>query len=103
MELAKAPREFLRVIERALRQAGVLDERMAQGFRGRTQREDPHLDAAAAQLSQLAYDEGLGDLWKHAEHVGHPAWRHRSTAVGLPSERASSTTRAAFWSQVYRA
>ena len=102
LELSKAPREFLRIIERTLRQAGVLDERVAQGFRGRSQREDPHLDATAAQVSELARDEGLGDLWEHAEHVGHPAWRHRSTPVGLPSERASSTTRAALWSQVYR-
>src|SRR5207247_10541802 len=53
-------------------------------------------------LGQLARDERLRDLWEDADQVGHPEGRHACSPRVRTSERARSTTRSAFWSQVYR-
>src|SRR3989454_5288835 len=101
-ELAEGDWNLAQVVHRLFIQAGPSDELMAQLLRRPPQRQDAHLHPAPAHLGQLIRDKRLRDFWKYAEHVGHPKGRHASALRAGASERARSTTRSAFWSQVYR-
>src|SRR5712691_104888 len=101
-ELSQDDRKLPRVVHRPLVQAGPSDDFMAQILRRPSQGQYAHLHAALAHLGQLARDERLRALWEDADQVGHPEGRHASAPRVRTSERARSTTRSAFWSQVYR-
>src|SRR5439155_23038693 len=101
-ELPQDDRKRWRVVPRPRVRAGPSDDFMAQILRRPSQGQYAHLHAALAHLGQLARDERLRDVWEDADQVGHPEGRHACSPRVRTSERARSTTRSAFWSQVYR-